>query len=84
MFLLLLTSSASTCLQHSPNHVPTIISPSVNVARKLLISDIVTISKLIVKLFPSFKLSNAAARMGGEGGILEEDEETAAGADRTR
>ena len=30
MFLLLLTSSASTCLQHSPNRVPTIISPSVN------------------------------------------------------
>ena len=29
LFLLLLTYSASTCLQHSPNHVPTIISPSV-------------------------------------------------------
>ena len=30
MFLLVLTSSASTCLQHSPNRVPTIISPSVD------------------------------------------------------
>ena len=43
---------------------------------------------IAVKSFPSVKLSNAAARMGGEGGILEEDEETAAatttGADRTR
>ena len=29
LFLLLLTSSASTCPQHSPKHVPTIISPSV-------------------------------------------------------
>ena len=29
LFLLLLASSASTGLQHSPNHVPTIISPSV-------------------------------------------------------
>ena len=30
---MLLTSSASTCLQHSPNHVPTIISPSVRCRR---------------------------------------------------
>ena len=39
--------------------------------------------------FHCFQLSNAAARMGGEGGIMEEDEDaamamTTTGTDRTR